>query len=100
MTHDEIDAIARKCGALPDAVTDIKSRVLAKFTDSPADPAAVEQWLATLKGAAAHLFHQTPTQPWERLGIAQEVWNSLGPSTRLALARGQHPSPTTIKHNP
>ena len=61
MDHDQIDALAHKAGCLPEAVTDVRSRVLARFAGEAPEPATVERWLTeTLKHAAAHLFPEIP----------------------------------------
>jgi hypothetical protein len=101
MDHDAIDSLARKVGVLPEAVTDIRSRVLARFAQEQPEPATVEQWLSTtLREAAPHLFPQTPTEPWAKLGIERVVWESLSPSTKLGLARQLQPQPTVTRPHP
>jgi hypothetical protein len=93
--------IAKDAGCLATAVEDVVRRCEARFAGEQPSQEAVREWLtSTLRPAASHLFTSVPTQPWDKLGIPREVWNSLGPSTKLAMARAQQPSPTTIRPHP
>jgi hypothetical protein len=97
MDHDQIDALAHKAGCLPEAVQDIRSRVLARFAGEAPEPATVEAWLTTqLKPAAVHLFSPVQTL-WGRLGMSQEQFTAMPPSWRLAQAR-EHQPPVTRAH--
>jgi hypothetical protein len=94
MDHDAIDALARKSGALPEAVTDIRSRVLARFAHEEPEPATVERWLIeTLKPLAGHLFPQAQTMA-ARLGLSEEAFNQMPPAWRLEQARTHQPQVT------
>jgi hypothetical protein len=84
--------LAKDAGCLASATEDVTRRLEAHFAGETPSPEAVQQWLeGTLKPAAAHLFPQLPTSPWERLGIERIVWESLSPSTKLAMARQLQP---------
>jgi hypothetical protein len=93
--------IAKQAHCLDSAVEDVTRRLEARFQGEQPSPEAVKQWLTeTLKAAAAHLFPSVPTQPWDKLGIERTVWESLSPSTKLAMARQLQPLPPETRPHP
>jgi hypothetical protein len=96
MNHDEIDALARKAGCLPDAVQDIKSRVLARFAGEEPAPATVEQWVRSLARTVPHLFPPAQTLA-TRLGMTDEQFNKMPATWRLEQGRSEQ-TPVTKPH--
>jgi hypothetical protein len=95
MTIDQIDALARTVGCLPEAVTDIRSRVLARFQGEQPEPATVAQWLTeTLKPQAQHLFPKAETV-WGALGMDKATFDAMPPAWRLGQAMAQQARTTT-----
>jgi hypothetical protein len=93
-------AMAKESGCLDSATEDVIRRCEAKFGgEEGPSPQAVQEWLSTtLRAQAAHLFPHLPTTPWEQLGMERVVWESLSPSTKLALARQLKPQTATPPH--
>jgi hypothetical protein len=96
MTHDEIDALARKAGALPEAIQDVKSRVLARFAGEEPEPATVEAWVRSLARTVPHLFPLAQTLA-ARLGMTEETFNKMPPTWRLEQGRSEQ-TPVTKPH--
>jgi len=84
-------AIARETGCIETALPDIVRRCEGRFAGEEPSPQVVSQWLqGELRSVAGHLWPPTPTlpqTPWGKLGVPQEVWEGLSPSTKLAMAR-------------
>jgi hypothetical protein len=97
MPHDQIDALARQAGCLPEAVPDIRARVQAHFPEADVSPQAVERWLVqTLKAEKPELF-SGPQPLWTQLGLDKATFDQMPASWRLAQAHQQTP-PTTTPH--
>jgi hypothetical protein len=94
MNHEQIDAMARQAGCVPEAVPDIRARVLARFQEATPSLEAVERWLSTtLREAAPHLFGKV--EVWEKLGMDKATFDAMPPSWRLGQGMAQQARTTT-----
>jgi hypothetical protein len=97
MEPTQIDALAHQAGALPEALPDIRARILARFGEEPPEPPVVERWLVqTLKPAAPHLF-SGPQPLWTQLGLSKAEFDQMPPAWRKGQA-DQHTPAVTRPH--
>jgi hypothetical protein len=82
---------ASHAGALGSAMPDVLARSAAHFSATALTPETVQQFLATLKQTAGHLF-VVPVDP-RRATVAEDIPSWLSPSERMSRARAANPQP-------
>jgi hypothetical protein len=91
----DYEVIAKAAGCRPEATEDVVRRCEAKFQGEQPSPETVTQWLVqTLKPTAPELFRSVQTV-WERLGMTEEVFNTMPPAWRKGQADLHRPQVTT-----
>src|SRR4029453_16910288 len=84
----DYEVIAKQAGCLPEAVVDIKARVLARFAGEEPTQADVEQWVRSLAKSVPHLFPPAQTLA-ARLGMTEETFNKMPATWRLEQGRSE-----------